>query len=147
MSLRLFKYSFAVCSCHLFCVCQVLGVYVLLCPTLHEMSPWVSLIFLKRSLVCPLLLFSSLSHHCSLKKAFLSLFTILWTSAFSYVYLSLSPLPFASPLSQLFLRLSLTAVYLLAFLFLGMVLVTIFCTCYEPPAMVLQALCLSDLIP
>ena len=77
MSLRLFKYSFAVCSCHLFCVCQVLGVYVLLCPTLHEMSPWVSLIFLKRSLVCPLLLFSSISHHCSLKKAFVSLFAIL----------------------------------------------------------------------
>ena len=50
---------------------------------------------------------SSLSHsivflyfffflHCSLKKAFLSLLAILWTSAFSWVYLFLSPLPFTS---------------------------------------------------
>ena len=37
---------------------------------------------------------------CSLKKAFLSLFAILWNSAFSWVYLSLSPLPFISLLSS-----------------------------------------------
>ena len=41
-------------------------------------------------------MFSSNSLHCSLKKAFLSLLAILWNSAFNWVYLSFSPLPFAS---------------------------------------------------
>ena len=45
--------------------------------------PLVSLIFLKRSLVFPILLFFSVSLHWSLKKAFLSLLAILWNSAFS----------------------------------------------------------------
>ena len=40
--------------------------------------PLVSLIFLKRSLVFPIPLFPSISLHCSLKKAFLSLHAILW---------------------------------------------------------------------
>ena len=50
-------------------------------------------VFLKRSLVFPILLSSSTSFHCSLAKAFLCLLAILWNSAFSCVYLSLSPLP------------------------------------------------------
>jgi len=37
-------------------------------------------------------LFSSISLHWSLKKAFLSLLAILWNSAFRYLYLSFSPL-------------------------------------------------------
>ena len=41
----------------------------------------VSLIFLKRSLVFPILLVSSISLHWSLRKAFLSLLAILWNSA------------------------------------------------------------------
>ena len=44
--------------------------------------PLVSLIFLKRSQVFPILLFSSISLHWSLKKAFLSLLAILCNSAF-----------------------------------------------------------------
>ena len=44
----------------------------------------------------PILLFSSIYLHWSLKKAFLFLFAILWNSAFKWVYLSFSPLPFAS---------------------------------------------------
>ena len=40
--------------------------------------PLASLIFLKRSLILPILLFSSISLHWSLRKAFLSLLTILW---------------------------------------------------------------------
>ena len=36
---------------------------------------------------------------------------------------------------------------LLHFFSLGMVLVTTSCTCYKRPSIVLQALCLSDLIP
>ena len=58
--------------------------------------PLASLIFLKRSVVFPILLFSSLSLHWSLRKAFLSLLVILWNSAFKWVYLSFSPLLFAS---------------------------------------------------
>ena len=44
--------------------------------------PLVSVIFLKRSLVFPILLFSSISLHWSLRKAFLSLHAILWNSVF-----------------------------------------------------------------
>ena len=40
--------------------------------------PLVSLIFLKRPLVFPILLFPSISLHRSLRKAFLSLLAILW---------------------------------------------------------------------
>ena len=56
----------------------------------------VSLIFLKRSLVFPILLFSSISLHWSLRKAFLFLLAILWNSAFRCFYPSFSPLLFAS---------------------------------------------------
>ena len=54
---------------------------------------------------------SSLSHsivflylHWLLWKAFLSLLAILWNSAFKWVYLSLSPLLFASLSFQLFVK-------------------------------------------
>ena len=47
--------------------------------------PTVSLIFFKRSLVFPILLFSSICLHWSLMKAFLSLLAILWNSAFRWV--------------------------------------------------------------
>ena len=58
--------------------------------------PFESLILLKRSLVFPILLFSSVSLNYSLEKAFLSFLAILWNSVFRLVYLSHSPLPFAS---------------------------------------------------
>ena len=41
-------------------------------------------------------IFPSISLHCSFKKAFLPLLAILWYSAFSWVYVSLYPLHFAS---------------------------------------------------
>ena len=47
----------------------------------------------KISLVFPILLFSSISMHWSLRKAFLLLLDILWNSALKCVYLSFSPLP------------------------------------------------------
>ena len=50
--------------------------------------------FFEESLVFPMLLFSSISLHWSLRKSFLSLFAIFWNSAFKWVYLSFSPLPF-----------------------------------------------------
>ena len=52
--------------------------------------PLVSLIFLKRSLVFPILLFFSISLHWSLREPFLSLLAILWNSKFKWVYLSLN---------------------------------------------------------
>ena len=58
--------------------------------------PLISLIFLKRSLVFPILLFSSISLHWSLRKVFLSLLAILWNSAFKWEYLSFSHLLLAS---------------------------------------------------
>ena len=54
--------------------------------------PLVSLFFMKRSLALPILLFSSISLHWLLRKAFLPLLAILWNSAFKYVCLSFSPL-------------------------------------------------------
>ena len=62
-------------------------------------------VFLKRLLVFPILLFSSISLHFSLKKVFLSLLVILWTSAFSWVCLSLSlAFHFLSFFSYLFVK-------------------------------------------
>ena len=56
----------------------------------------ISLIFLKRSLGFLFLLFSSISLHWWLRKAFLFLLAILWKSAFRWIYLSFSLFPFAS---------------------------------------------------
>ena len=91
----------------------------LLSPSLHEMFPWY-LIFLKRFLVLPFILFSSISLHCSLEKAFLSLLAILWNSAFRWVYLFFSPLPFTSLLFSVICKASSDSHFaFFAFLFLG----------------------------
>ena len=79
--------------------------------------PLVSLIFLKRSLVFPILLFSSISLHWSLKKAFLSLLAILWNSAFRCLYLCFYPLLFASLLFTAICKVSSDSHF--AFLFHG----------------------------
>ena len=83
-------------------------------------SPLVSVspIFLKRSLVFPILLFAFISLHCLLK-AFLSLLAILWNSAFKWAYLSFSPLLFTSFLFSAILRPLRQPFCLFAFLFLG----------------------------
>ena len=52
--------------------------------------------FLEKISSLSILLFSSVSLHCSFKKVFLSLLAILWNSAFTWVYLSLSLLLFTS---------------------------------------------------
>ena len=78
-SWRSFLYSSSVYSCHLFLIsfaCYVHTISVLYRAHLSWNVPLVSLIFLKRSLVCPILFFSSVSMHWLLKKAFLSLFTL-----------------------------------------------------------------------
>ena len=87
--------------------------------------PLVSLIFMKRSLVFLILLFSSISLHYSLKKAFLSLPVALWNSKLSWVDFSLSPLPFAFLLSSAICKASSDNHFdLLHYFFFLMVLVT-----------------------
>ena len=91
--------------------------------------PLVSLIFLKRSIVFPILLFSSISLHWSLRKAFLSLLAILWNFAFRWIYLSFSPSPLASLLFSAICKASSDNHFsFLHFFFLGMVLITASCT-------------------
>ena len=98
-SWRSFLFSSSVYSCHLFLISSA---SVRSIPFLSFIEPIFvigpSLIFLKRYLVFPILLFSSISLHWSLRKAFLSLLAILWNSAFKWVYLSFSPMPFTSHL-------------------------------------------------
>ena len=84
---------------HLFCIVLLYSWYVFLISSASVRSipflsflvpiyawnvPLVSLIYLKRSLVFPILLLSSISLHSSLRKAFLSLLAILWNYAFSW---------------------------------------------------------------
>ena len=91
--------------------------------------PLVSLIFLKRSLIFPILLFSSISLHWLLRKAFFSLLAILWNSIFKWVYLSFSPLLFTSLLFTAICKASSYSHFtFLNFFFLGMVLIPISCT-------------------
>ena len=87
--------------------------------------PLVSLIFLKRYLVFPILLFPSISLHWSPRKTFLRLLAILWSSAFKWVYLSFSLLLLASLLfSAIYKASSDNHFAFFAFLFLGMVLIS-----------------------
>ena len=91
--------------------------------------PLVSLIFLKISLVFPILLFSSSSFHWPLRKAFLSLLAILWNSAFRWVCLSFSPLLFTSLLFPALCKASSDSHFaFLHFFFLGMIFIPVSCT-------------------
>ena len=84
---RSFLYSSSAYSCHLL----ISSAYVRSIPFLFFIEhifawnvPLVSLSFLKRSLVFLILLFSSISLHWLLRKAFLSLLAVLWNSAFKW---------------------------------------------------------------
>ena len=83
-SWRSFLYSSSVYSCHLFLISYASVRSILFLSFIDPIFAWnaplVSLVFLKRSLVFPILLFSSISLHWLLKKAFLSLLAILWNS-------------------------------------------------------------------
>ena len=99
-SWRSFLYSYSVFSCHIFLISSASVRSIPFLSFIEVIFAWnvplVSLIFLKRSLVFPILLFSSISLHGSLRKSFLSLLAILWNSPFKWEYLSFSPLLFAS---------------------------------------------------
>ena len=129
-SWRSFLYRTSVYSCHLF---LIYSAHVKSIPFLSFIEPifvWsvplVSLIFLKRSLVFLILLFSSIYLHWSLKKASLSLLAILWNSAFEWEYLSFSPLLFASLLFTAICKASSDSHFaILHFFFLSMVLIPV----------------------
>ena len=148
----LFLYSSSVYSCHLFLISSVsirsIPLLSFIVPIFAWNTPLVSLIFLKRSLVFPILHFPSISLHWLLRKAFLSLLAILWNSAFRCFYLSFSPFPFTSLLFSAICKASSDKHFaFLHFFFLGMVLSLPPVQCHEPLSIVLQAFCLSDLVP
>ena len=78
-------------SCHLFLISSAsvrsISFLSFIVPLFARNVPLVSLIFLKRSLVLPVVLFSSVSLHYLLKMTFFSLLAILWNSAFSWIYI------------------------------------------------------------
>ena len=131
--MKIFLYSSSVYSCHLYLISSAsirsIRFLSFIVPIFARNVPLVSLIFLKRSLDFPILLFSSISLHWSLRKAFLSLLAILWNSAFKWVYLFFSPLPLASFLfSDICKAYSDNHFVFLHFFFLGMVLIPASCT-------------------
>ena len=116
-------------SCHLFLISSASVRTILFLSFILPIFAWnfplVSLISLNKSLVFPLLLFSSISFHCSLRKVFLFLLAILWNAAFKWIYLSFSPLPFASLFfSAIYKPFSDNHLAFLHLFFLGMVLIT-----------------------
>ena len=93
-SWRSFLCSSSVYSCHLFLISSASVRSIPFLSFIEPIFAWnillVSLIFLNKSQVFPILLFSSISLHLSLRKAFLSLLAVLWNSAFKWVYLLFS---------------------------------------------------------
>ena len=151
-SLRPFLYSSSVYSYHLFLISFIsvrsLQFLSFIMPMLAWNVPLIPPLFLRRSLFFPILLFPSISLHCSFKKAFLFLLAILWNSAFSWVYPLFSPLPFASLLSSAICKASSDQHFAFLHIFWGEWLWSPPpVQCHKPQSVVLQALSLSDLIP
>ena len=149
-SWRSFLYSSSVYSCHLFLISSASVRSIPFLSFFEPIFAWnvplVSLIFLKRSLIFPVLLFSSVSLHWSLKKAFLSVLAILWNSAFKWVYLSFSPLLFASLFTVICKASSDSHFAFLHFFFLGMVSIPVSCT-VSRTSVCSSSGTLSDVVP
>ena len=144
-SWRSLFYSSSVYSCHLFLISSASVRSIPFLSFIVPIFAWnvllVSLFFLKKPLVFPLLLFSSISLHWSLRKGFLSLLAILWDSAFRCLYLSFSPLVSLLFFSQLFVRPPQTAILLFCISFSWRWSWSLFpVQCHEPPSIVHQAL-------
>jgi len=128
--MKIFLCSSSVYSCHLFLISSASVRSIPFLSFIEPIFAWnvllVSLIFLKRSLVFPIMLFSSISLHWSLRKAFLSLLAILWNSAFRCLYLSFAPLLFASLLFTAICKASPDSHFaFLHFFSMGMVLIPV----------------------
>ena len=148
---RSFLYRSSVHSCHLFLIYSASVRSIPFLSFIEPIYAWnvplVSLIILKRSLVFPILLFSSISLHWLLRKVFFSLLVFLWSSSFKWIYLSFTPLPLASLLFSAVCRPPQT-IYLpfcISFSWeLSWSLPPV--QCPESLSIVLQALCVSALI-
>ena len=96
---RFFSYS-SLNDCHLFSISSVSVRSITFLSFIVLIFAWnillVSMIFLKRSLDFPIVLFPSISLHWSLRRAFLSLLAPHWNSAFRWAYPSFFPLLFDS---------------------------------------------------
>jgi len=142
---RSFLYSSSVYSCHLFLISSASVWSIPFLSFIEPIFAWnvplVSLIFLKRSLIFPILLFSSISLHWSLRKAFLALLAILWnlhSDAYIFPFLLCFSLLF---FSQLFVRPPKTAILLFCISFpWGWSWSLSPVQCHEPPSIVHQAL-------
>ena len=88
---RSFFYSCSVYSWHLFIISSASVRSILFLSFIVPISAWnvplVSLTFLKRPLVFPILLFSSISLHLSLRKAFLLFFATLQSDGYIFPFL------------------------------------------------------------
>ena len=132
-SWRSFFYSSSVYSCHLFLISSASVRCIPFLSFIEPIFAWnvplVSLIFLKGCIVFPILLFSSISLHWSLRKAFLSLLAILWNPSFKWIYLSFFPFLFTFLLFTAICKASSDSHFaFLHFFFLGMVLIPVSCT-------------------
>ena len=150
-SWRSFLYSSSVYSYHLFLISSASFRSIPFLSFIETIFAWnvplVSLIFLKRSLIFPILLFSSISFHWSLRKAFLSVLVILWNSAFKWEYLSFSPLLFASLLFTAICKASSDSHFAFLHSFsLGMVLIPVYHT-VSGTSVHSSSGTLSDLVP
>ena len=149
-SWRSFLYSSCVYSCHLFLISsafvRAIPFLSFIVPIFVWNVPLVSLIFLNITLVFPILLFSSISLHWSLRKAFLSLLAILWSSAFRLVYLSFSLLFTSLHFTAICKASSDSHFAFLHFFFLGMVLIPVSCTVSQSSVHSSSG-ALSDLVP
>ena len=132
-------------SCHLFLISSSLRslVSVLYCTHICVKCPLAYLVFLKRCLVFLILLFSSVSLHCSLKKAFFSLLPVFLEIC---IQMGISFL-FASLLFSAICKAASDNHFAFLHLFLlGLVLVTTSCSMLQASAHSSSGI-LSDLIP
>ena len=151
-AVKIFLYSTSVYSCHLFLIFPASVRSIPFLSFIVHIFAWkfplISLIILERSLVFPILLFSYISLHWSLRKAFLSFLAILWNSAFKWVYLSFSPFPVASLVSIAICKASSDKHFAFLHLFFrGWSWSLPVLQCHVPLSIGLQELCQPDLIP
>ena len=138
--MKIFLYSFSLYSCQCFLISFVsvrsIPFLSFIVPILAWNIPLVSLIFLKRFLVFLSVLFSSVSLHWSLRKAFLSLLRTLHSNGYIFPFLLCLYLLF---FSQIFLRSPQTTIlpFCLSFSW-GWSWSLLLVQCHEPLSIALQ---------
>ena len=147
--LRLFLYS-SVYSCHLFLTSSdLLGLKLFLfviMPILAWNAPLISPSFFEEISSLSHAIVSFISLHCSFRKVFLFLLAALWNSAFSWVYLSLSALPFTFLLSSAICKASSDNHFAFSHIFFSGMVWSL-PPCYQHLSIALQSLCLPDITP